>query len=500
MLSFASIACVFVSFRVVPLVVARRPNGLSHPSQPLSRLQRRRRRASRSLQVSPPLILPFLTFYDHSNPSALGTFPQRCWFYDGYYKEGGPIVIFNAGENASLYTAYLQNATIAIAYAVGGATIVMEHRYWGASIPVANYSTANMKYFTVENAAAPPPQTPWILTGQALLYIYPHNFEPSFEGGSYLGALAAYVKKAFPDVFFAAYASSAPAITDFYGFFIPITNGAPQDCSADMKEVVTHWDSVMGFGTKEQQHELLSLFGLQNVTHTPDAGAALAEAPWSWESQEFFDFCDALEVKDGVAAGDQGQGLEYALAQWGAWQLTTNLAICGDTYAGDECWGSFNPNISAYTDVSLTYSYKPLFFCDGDPTEPSIVSEQVNASFWARQCQEYFSPGDGVSAPPLPPVDQINARFGGWDISEDHLLFVNGQFDAWRSGGVSSELPSAPKRQSTPEQPILLVEAGLRCSEMVTSNAQTNPHNRVVFDQVVAQIVEWMKESDAVHA
>jgi hypothetical protein len=32
---------------------------------------------------------------DHSNPS-LGTFPQRFWFFDDYYKEGGPVVLFNA--------------------------------------------------------------------------------------------------------------------------------------------------------------------------------------------------------------------------------------------------------------------------------------------------------------------------------------------------------------------------------------------------------------------
>jgi hypothetical protein len=32
---------------------------------------------------------------DHSNPS-LGTFQQRYWFYEDYYRQGGPIVLFNA--------------------------------------------------------------------------------------------------------------------------------------------------------------------------------------------------------------------------------------------------------------------------------------------------------------------------------------------------------------------------------------------------------------------
>jgi hypothetical protein len=90
---------------------------------------------------------------------------------------------------------------------------------------------------------------------------------------------------------------------------------------------------------------------LQNVTHTVDAASALQLAPWSWQStgpavgahQEFYDvhhfwfgcgtvltlllqFCDTLEVKDGVAAGPKGYGLNYALQQWGAWQIQTNTA------------------------------------------------------------------------------------------------------------------------------------------------------------------------------
>ncbi|KAJ7454756.1 peptidase S28 [Mycena latifolia] len=518
MLALSWIACA-----LVPLAVARPPGGLPIPKQPPFSFTE-----SQAASLTPAATAPTAYFFDqildHSNPS-LGTFPQRYWFYDGYYKQGGPIVLFNAGEeDASLYTGYLHNGTIvgAIAYAVGGATIVMEHRYWGASIPFANYSTANMRYFTIENSVQDfayfaknvklpftngtktmaPPQVPWIVTG-----------------GSYPGALAAYVKTTFPDLFYAAYATSAPvqAISDFYGYFIPVEHGTPQNCSTDMKAVITHWDSVMSHGTKAQQLELMSVFGFQNVTHSVDAASALQLAPWSWQSlgpavgahQEFFDFCDTLEVKDGVAAGPGGWGLEYALAQWGAWQLQTNLASCGDSYAGDECWGTFDPTASFYTNVDPTNTYRPwmwlicndlAFWQDGDPTGPSIVSKQVNVAYWERQCPLWFPAEDGVSVPKMAPVAHVNKLYGGWDISENHMLFVNGEFDPWRSGTVSSELPFAPKRHSTPEQPILMVKTGVHCWDMITSTAQANPNTRVVFNEVVAQMVVWMKEWDAAHS
>ena len=46
---------------------------------------------------------------------------------------------------------------------------------------------------------------------------------------------------------------------------------------------------------------------------------------WNWQglspdsgpNQPFFQFCDALEVKNGVSATAQGWGLDHALAAWG---------------------------------------------------------------------------------------------------------------------------------------------------------------------------------------
>lgn len=47
---------------------------------------------------------------------------------------------------------------------------------------------------------------------------------------------------------------------------------------------------------------------------------------WDWQSLQptsgpgatFFDFCDALEVKDGKSAPAAGWGLAHALPAWGA--------------------------------------------------------------------------------------------------------------------------------------------------------------------------------------
>ena len=56
---------------------------------------------------------------------------------------------------------------------------------------------------------------------------------------------------------------------------------------------------------------------------------------YSWQSLspdtgsegQFFQFCDALEVKNGTAAPASGWGLDHALAAWGAYWKSTYLQI-----------------------------------------------------------------------------------------------------------------------------------------------------------------------------
>jgi hypothetical protein len=54
-----------------------------------------------------------------------------------------------------------------------------------------------------------------------------------------------------------------------------------------------------------------NLFDWQSLQ--PDVGPGAA----------FFEFCDALEVKDGVNAGPEGWGLENAIYSWGNFWNTT---------------------------------------------------------------------------------------------------------------------------------------------------------------------------------
>lgn len=74
---------------------------------------------------------------------------------------------------------------------------------------------------------------------------------------------------------------------------------------------------------------------LYNAIHTAAVlmrESAVADPLYSWQDLQpsselsdnaFFEFCDALEVKDGENAPPQGWGLEHALQAYGSWWTST---------------------------------------------------------------------------------------------------------------------------------------------------------------------------------
>ena len=179
-----------------------------------------------------------------------------------------------------------------LAQRVGAAAIVLEHRYWGTSTPFTELTTANMTYLTLDNSihdltyfannvklpfarhfSSNADAVPWVLMG-----------------GSYSGALTAWTESVAPGVYWAYHASSAvvEAISDFWGYFLPVQQGMPQNCSSDVSLVIDYMDNILMTGTEEEVLDLKTLFGLQNVTHNDDFMAVLENGPWLWQSNQLY--------------------------------------------------------------------------------------------------------------------------------------------------------------------------------------------------------------------
>ncbi|RDX43248.1 peptidase S28 [Lentinus brumalis] len=460
----------------------------------------------------------FNQLIDHNNPS-LGTFRQQYWHTYEFYEPGGPIILSTPGEvDASGYTSYLTNSTLngRIAQQLNGSTIVLEHRFFGNSNPYPDLSVQSFRVHTVQQAISDlayfaqnvqlpmpggdkvaPGKAPWILIG-----------------GSYAGALTSYAMKKHnskSDVFYAGYASSAvvQATVDFWGYFEPIRQSMPANCSADVQAVIAHVDSVLASNDSSQINTLKSTFGLQGLSHNDDFAAALQQNFFTWQNLQldsgpngdFFKFCDALEVKNGVSAPASGWGLDYALQAWGSfWKNTFYEQICGSD-DNDLCLGTYDS-----TNPYWSYTYAPNagrswqwltcnefgFNFDGAPaSQPTIASRFVKAVWSERQCGYHFPGAFGSnSVVASPNAVGLNNLYQGWNTTAQRLIFANGIRDPWREATVAAD---GTTNAGSDMQPHLLSD-GFHCSDLLVREGAASAKVKSVQDSAVSYMAKWIAE------
>lgn len=88
----------------------------------------------------------FVQPLDHFQDTGV-TFNQRYWVSDTYYKPGGPVIVLDSGESSGTgRLSYMQQGIVDIlTNATSGLGIVLEHRYYGKSVPVMNFTTDSLR-------------------------------------------------------------------------------------------------------------------------------------------------------------------------------------------------------------------------------------------------------------------------------------------------------------------------------------------------------------------
>ncbi|CAK4715947.1 unnamed protein product [Aphanomyces euteiches] len=163
---------------------------------------------------------------DHTDATNKAVWKQQYLVNDEFYGgPGSPVFLYISGDN-SISNKWIQstNAFVGqLAQENKAMMVALEHRYYGNSQPVPNWSTANLKFLTSEQALADianfqdyfvqkkklSTSSPWI----------------SF-GGSYAGSLSAWLKLKYPTRFAGAVASSGPiqARADFSAYSDVVSN------------------------------------------------------------------------------------------------------------------------------------------------------------------------------------------------------------------------------------------------------------------------------------
>lgn len=140
------------------------------------------------------------------------------------------------------------------------------------------------------------------------------------------------------------------------------------------------------------------------------------------------------------------------------------------------------------------------YWQDGAPrSRPTIVSRLIDAAYWQRQCDLFFPTVNGYTygsnISPNNNVHQVNKHTQGWRLENTtRLIWTNGEFDPWRTSGVSSQFRPGGPLPSTEQHPLQIIPGGFHCSDLRLKNGQFNTGVQEVIDNEVKQIVSWVKE------
>lgn len=220
------------------------------------------------------------------------TFRQRYWVSARHYRPGGPVIGFLPGQNNAEEDIDILDFGIvdAIAKQVDGLAVMIEHRYYGDSVPTSNFATTNLRWLTIDQSLRDivhfsstadlgygndtrSSDTPWL-----------------FYGGGYGGAQAAFLRATYPDEVFGAIASSAQVHSQvaFWEYWEVIrANGGA--CTALMVEAVAYLDSLQNAGNSVKLEEIKKQFGLQDLTDYRDFMWVLSHPLERWRDLKWYD-------------------------------------------------------------------------------------------------------------------------------------------------------------------------------------------------------------------
>ncbi|MBX3226706.1 MAG: hypothetical protein KIT84_39205 [Labilithrix sp.] len=412
---------------------------------------------------------------DHAEGGeALGTFKQRYW-YSTQFASGpdAPVIFMFCGESECTPSHMTQLADVA--KTLKAATVALEHRYYGKSLPFAEPTVSQMKHLTIHNALEDAAafeafaKTELGLAGKWIAV-----------GGSYPGMLAAFYREKHPELVVGAWASSAPidVVESFSGYDQITSRALGAECAGRFRSALAAVAEAM---EDPAQWEPLSLrvYG-RPISFPQDANAATLAGMKA-------DVLQGLSVRAmGAVQSGWTLGLCSALAQYADAPLEGLVGFIrpplveeetdtppaapaipaeatASTGPGSQDASSTNaaeqpdPNDPLYRGGTWFYQTctEVGFFTVPNPDrQESIMSELVTVERARTRCRAF--------ARELPKIEETRATYlapiANGEVT--NLFFVNGQNDPW-SALSYNEQANAPAGVTTH-----VVALGSHCSDL----------------------------------
>ena len=411
---------------------------------------------------------------DHTNPNK-GTFSQRYYVDETFSKNtNSPVFFYICGEAACTKNA-LNGAIRTYAKIHHAKLVALEHRYYGQSIPVPNYSAANLIYLSTEAGLED------LAAFQQVMMEEKHwSGKWVAFGGSYPGSLSAFYRAKFPDLVVGSLASSAPvrAKEDFIEYDTHVTKVAGPECANTMRAVVTEIEDALV--TPQTIQHIKSLFEAEDIIDARDFLLLVADVGATAVQYGQKDaFCNALHTSTTPLEGyAQFARLLFHSMHVKAVDFTPQGAMSENP----NDYSSFVGMRQWYYQSCKEYGYwqnaNPLF-------ELSTRSHLIDLNYHHTLCQRLFN------LESAPDTEKMNENFYQPLLNDmvSRIFFTNGENDPWSTLSLSQINGNATNSNVT----YYTIANAAHCEDMASPKETDSQSLKKAREIMKSLLGEWLK-------
>ncbi|KIW85338.1 hypothetical protein Z517_00728 [Fonsecaea pedrosoi CBS 271.37] len=409
--------------------------------------------------------MPIDHFHNESRyePHTNATFQQLYWLDTTNYVPGGPVIILAIGEDsATVDFEWLQKGLLhKIANATGGVAVLWaQRRVIGGDVVPSDqpYTTENLRFHSTEQAMA---DLAYFAQRVSFPGLEDRNLTASTTpwiilGGSYGGAISAFSRIQYPDLFWGGLSSSGVtvAIENNWQYFDVIRRYGPSECVKRQQELTNLMDNIYDSGNKTALSELFSGFNISDATEYPDFAKFITGPLNSWD--QFWNFPPDPLTGPGTYCGFITSKANATVASAALETTAHSLLAYANKTATPNVTDLYYPLLNLFSYVQTKYS-----FCAGKTVSECLSLNSPGPFQWI-ECTEYGSfttgytpgrPGRPTALPLIsrtltleyhlnqchsiynitydPQLQRFN-KYGGFNMSYPRLALSTGQLDYYR--------------------------------------------------------------------
>lgn len=441
---------------------------------------------------------------DHFNPQNTATFQARYFMNDQFWdRENGPVFFQLGGEAAQDPTWAVECNMVENAKDLQALVILAEHRFYGKSQPFDDLSTEHLAFLTSEQALAD--YAGLIEHLKTSMNMTDANRVVGF-GGSYSGALSAWLRTKYPAHVVGAIATSAPVFAklDFFEYMQVVNGslsnpsvGGSDQCIVAISDAVNMIKEMMSTAAgKQKLGTMFNTCGDLTTATTLDItnfaqnliGLFAGVVQYNQDNRQF-EGATHTNITIDVVCGMMTEAGSDPVEQWAAINTVLTDGECTAFNYQDMITEMQNTALDApAAEGGRQWTYQTCaefaYFQTTDAKSGQPFGSPLPLSFSVQQCIDIYGPmfdqtfiANRVAA--------TNTHYGGRDVLGTNILMPNGLIDPWHA--LSNLTPNPAYNLTT-----VFIEDGAHCSNMYPNRPSDSPDVRAARALVLQTLKGWV--------